>query len=701
MLRKLAELKRIQASYVDMGGRTCQASIETLQAILELQGVAASNERQLRDSLELALSTQHRNLIEPVLIAWNGKLAPLSVPSIPSIASTKATLRLENGQSTSADSRDLGRSLCRLFPPQHNPLPLGYHHVEIEHGNHVLRTLVISAPTRSYSCSEDKLRQRERKGSRQKARVERHRTLDVLPSGKWGAFMPLYALESKQSWGAGNIGDLQRLADWVAGQGGGILSTLPLLAGVLNGKAFDPSPYSPITRLFWNEFYVDVERLPEFRQSAAAQKKFLSASFQKRLKAARRSQWVDYAQQMRLRREVLEILAQHFFEGANETVEMSLNESGSSSSKDFDSFVRERPLVKDYARFRAIYDRLGAAWQQWPERLCEGKVRPGDCDPLDERYHLYAQWAAQRQMEKLTEHCCRRGIRFYLDLPVGVSRSGFDVWRNQQLFASEASAGAPPDMFFSKGQNWGFPPMIPERLRETGYQHVIDYLRFQMRPAAILRIDHVMGLHRLYWIPPGFSAEQGAYVRYPAEELHAIVCLESHRNRCEIIGENLGTVPEEVNQAMDRHGHGKMYVVQFEQRSKSEALRSPPKHVVASLNTHDTCTFAAHWRGLDIPFRAKLGLLTKDQVQQEKRRRKELNRCTAEFLRRKELLRGDRADALAVMKALFQWLGEGDAETVLVWLEDLWGETQPQNVPGTFNEYRNWSRKASRSLEEI
>jgi 4-alpha-glucanotransferase len=356
--------------------------------------------------------------------------------------------------------------------------------------------------------------------------------------------------------------------------------------------------------------------------------------------------------------------------------------------------------VREYARFRAVYDRLGVSWEKWPERLRGGRIRPEDYDAAAENYHSYAQWAAQRQMNELVENYRRKGLRLYLDLPLGVNRNGFDVWREQEVFACEANAGAPPDMFFSKGQNWGFPPVMPERLRQTRYQHVIEYLRFQMRHAGMLRIDHVMGLHRLYWIPPGFSAEAGAYVRYPAEELHAVVCLESHRNRCEIIGENLGTVPAEVNQAMDRHGHGRMYVVQFEQQAKKEALRPPAENTVASLDTHDTPTFTAHWRGLDIPFRAKLGLLRREQIKKERATRKKLNLWTLRFLRRKGLLAGGRSETPAVMNALVRWLGKSQAKMVLVSLEDLWGETRPQNVPGTMTEYPNWSRKAKMSLED-
>jgi 4-alpha-glucanotransferase len=211
-----------------------------------------------------------------------------------------------------------------------------------------------------------------------------------------------------------------------------------------------------------------------------------------------------------------------------------------------------------------------------------------------------------------------------------------------------------------------------------------------------------MGLHRLYWVPKGFGATQGAYVRYPAEELYAILCLESHRHKTTLVGENLGTVPPEVNSAMDRHHLRRMYVAQYEQRADSkEALSKPSVQSVASLNTHDMPTFAAHWRGLDIADRCDLGVLGPREAREERRRRKEMNEALVAFLRRKRWLRGKTASTEAVLKACLSYLAASDAEIVLVTLEDLWQERLPQNVPATTDERPNWRRKFRLSLDEI
>jgi 4-alpha-glucanotransferase len=224
----------------------------------------------------------------------------------------------------------------------------------------------------------------------------------------------------------------------------------------------------------------------------------------------------------------------------------------------------------------------------------------------------------------------------------------------------------------------------------------------------MLRLDHVMNLHRLYWIPQGHSAKEGAYVTYPAEELYAILSLESHRHRTALVGENLGTVPKEVNEAMARHGLRKMYVVQFAQRANPRAaLATPPPRSVASLNTHDMPAFAAHWRGLDIDDRADLGLFTKAEVRKEHSRRAELNRAMAKFLRRKGLLKREIATsansipAAAILEVCLRWLRSSRAELILVNLEDLWEEENPQNVPGTSTERPNWRRKARLTIEEM
>ena len=265
-------------------------------------------------------------------------------------------------------------------------------------------------------------------------------------------------------------------------------------------------------------------------------------------------------------------------------------------------------------------------------------------------------------------------------MPLGVHADSYDTWRERNSFAEGATVGAPPDAHFTGGQDWEFPPPHPQRAREDGYRYLIESLRHVMRHASILRIDHVLGLHRLFWIPDGTDGGDGVYVRYPADELYAILVLESHRNRTILLGEDLGNVPPYVRPAMARHGLLRSYVLQFE-LAFGHAPDPPDRSQVASLNTHDTELFAAFWQGLpDAQRRSALtGLLAGEGVAD-----------------------GDFADAGQAQRAANSWLAKSEASTVIVSLEDLWQETEPQNVPGTSERARsNWRRKARHSLEEI
>jgi 4-alpha-glucanotransferase len=660
---------------------------------------------------------------------FNSFPVALRIPAANEDQLAECRLRLENGQTrtfsvrlnrlrtlqrtrvagTAFISKQLPLSLTQLAPVLRSGfgeggsrlahhLPHGYHRLDIEIASRTATTLIISAPLKSYS--------------------------DPTLQKSWGAFLPMYAAHSRESWGAGNLGDWQKLTQWIASLGGSVVSTLPLLAAFLDRPLCEPSPYSPASRLFWNEFYLDIPAIPEFSRCQSAQKLVRSRPFQQQLARFRRNSLIDYRAEIAARREVLELLARFFFQ------------TDSPRRKQFLRFLRERPQVEDYAQFRAACDQTNLPWQKWPQRMCDGNLRAGDYSAATKNCHLYSQWLAHEQITALTERCRARGVQFYLDLPLGVHPAGYDLWRERDAFATGANVGAPPDAFFSKGQDWGFTPLHPHRLREQGYRYLRDVLRFQMRHTGMLRLDHIMSVHRLYWIPHGHSAKEGAYVSYPAEDLYAILSLESHRHKTVLVGENLGTVPREVNDAMSRHGLRQMYVVQFAQRpTPRAALAKPPPHSISSLNTHDMPTFAAHLRGLDIDDRGKLGLLTKVQMRKEHARRNELNQAMRKFLESKGWLISDPAPGVAVVllawlpilglstqetepkplvpnyrafpevdavtRAALAWLAVSPTDLILINLQDLWAEELPQNVPGTSNERPNWRRKTRFTIEEI
>ncbi len=532
------------------------------------------------------------------------------------------------------------------------PLDPGYHRLHVSVRGLKASTLVISSPIRAYT--------------------------DVSRPRDWGVFLPLYALHSVRSWGVGDFRDLTRLAQWVEGLGGRTVATLPLLAQFYEEGLFEPSPYSPVSRLMWNELYSDVDGLKELTYGVQERHPFESLGFKLAIQDTSHQGLVDWPLVAGLKGQALRAASQMKLRPPRRQAE-------------FESFTLSNPLVSEYARFRARTERHGP-WPKWPSES-------PDFEPQVARYHEYAQWTAGTQLKDLTGGT---NAGLYLDLPLGVHGAGFDTWRWPRSFVPGLSAGAPPDAFYAGGQHWGFPPLHPEANRDNGYEYVTAYIRHNLHYASRLRIDHVMGLHRLFVIPEGFEARNGVYVRYPAEELYAIFCLESHRHAAEIVGEDLGTVPSYVRRAMRRHGFSGMYVLPFEIDVGAGLIRRPAPDSVAALNTHDLPTFAAWWAGEDIDQRESSGQISAPDAANERAARRQERESASRFLSGQGLLSPIAALSTdEVRRAMVRFLGESPARLVLLNLEDLWGETEPQNVPGSSNERPNWRRRARLSLEEM
>ncbi|QDU36741.1 4-alpha-glucanotransferase [Maioricimonas rarisocia] len=675
-LQHLARLHGIQPVFFEISGERRLADSDSLIRLLQAWGVPIERPADAPSLLRERRQQLWRRILEPVCVAWDGQgTVPIRLPEAIANGPFRAHLRHENGDEHAweGDLQDLPTTrrktidgeacVVRQLPVR--DVPNGYHTLKVElPAGATASTRIIASPRIAW-------------------RPEGNATQS------WGVFAPLYAIHRQRSWGAGDFSDLEAMMGWVAQQGGQFVATLPLLAW-LSEVSDDPSPYSPASRLFWNEFYLDLTQIPEFPSSTTVQSQVASPAFQRRLAELRQTDLVQYTEQMDLKRSVLRQLATEFFE------------QPADRQQELEEFRRSHPEVDRYAVFRAVGDRQGEVWTQWPQRQRNGTVDESDYDQADYRYHLYTQWQVERQLQSLRTRADSLGTLWYLDFPMGVNRAGYDVWRWRDVFALGASGGAPPDVFFTKGQNWGFPPLHPERLREQGYDYLIRSLRRHLQCARLLRVDHVMGLHRMFWIPAGTGAAGGGYVRYHSEEMFAIVILESRRARAQIVGENLGTVPDAVNRALEQHRIKDMYVLQFSGSADADPPLHPPSdRSVASLNTHDTPTFAAFWNGHDIDDRSELGLLDDGQAQHEHEERARLREALVAFLQRENRLPKGEHEPRDVLKGLLTWLADGPAPVVLVTLEDLWGETQPQNTPGTFEERPNWRRKARHSMEEF
>jgi len=408
------------------------------------------------------------------------------------------------------------------------------------------------------------------------------------------------------------------------------------------------------------------------------------------LRALRAARLVDQQRLMSLKRQIVSLLADEFFSRPGDR------------QAAFTQFLREFPDAEQYARFRAAGERHGLNWRQWPQPLSSGRIEPADYDEPARQYHLYSQWQVEQQLASLIEHAQSKNMIWYLDLPLGVSGNSYDVWRQPECFLEGLSGGAPPDSFFTKGQNWDFPPLHPRRSRQQGHSYFLETIRRQLCHARLLRLDHFMGMHRLYCIPQGFEATDGVYVRYPAEDFYAMLTLESHRYRSGIVGENLGTVPPVVNAAMREHGILGMYVFQYETGPDPErSLRAPRPDEAAAVNTHDMAPFASYWTGLDIDARMELGLIDEVEARRQRDDLAALRAALVRFLRRRNLLAEETFDPQLVLEACLAMLAASPAPVVLVNLEDLWQETEPQNTPGTFRERPNWRRKTRYAFEEF
>jgi 4-alpha-glucanotransferase len=672
-LAELARFCQIETGYQDVSGRYHEATVEALLYVLSQLGVPLRGPQEAAAALREQQNHHSQQIMPPVSVMWgHGAISlPVTLPAVLVGRQLAVRLELEDGRVRHYTWRS-GEAI-RLSPPEAaqkhlitlsleiaGRLPYGYHRLYLEMAGQFAETCLIVAPRRAYAPSS--------------------------AEGKtWGVFLPLYALWSERSWGSGNFNDLGDLMAWTGHQGGRVVGTLPFLAAFMD-KAEGYSPYTPASRLAWNEYYLDMAALPEFACCPAARAIYGERGFQEDLRVLRNFPLIDYNTGTRLRRRILEATAQYC-------------EENSRGQEELATFAAAHPLAADYAVFRATRETRNQDWPEWPGPLREGKLGSGDYEEKAFRYHLYAQMRAQQQIEAVAARGQDNQVRLYLDMPLGVHPAGYDVWRHQGIYLPDVSVGAPPDAIFSGGQNWNFPPLHPGRLRQQRYEYYRACLRHQMRYAGVLRLDHVMGLHRLFWIPRGMTACEGIYVRYPAAEFYAILSLESWRHRCLVLGEDLGTVPPDVRPAMAERGIFRMYVLQYEfNQGKGQPLGPVAAPAVAALNTHDMPPWAAFWAGRDLVTRTGLGLLSNVAAALEYRRRLSLQETLVGYLQRRGRTAPGNKGAV-FLDSVLAFLGRSRARLVLVNLEDLWGETQAQNVPGTGVAYGNWRHRARYSLE--
>jgi 4-alpha-glucanotransferase len=674
-LTQLAVMMGIQTRYHSAFGTEIEAGAESLVAVLNALGVPI---RANLSNIDVVCADQMRALwaeaVDPVAVFWEGRARKLKIrhSAKTESAGIKVSLKEESGRAhefsfvlktlpVTRRMRIDGANYLERTLAIKPVLPPGYHQATVSLGDKSLGTvLVIAAPWKAYQFPRSQ-------------RVDR----------ALGVFAPLYAVHSPDSWGIGDWSDLGKLVDKTYAMGGDFVGTLPMLATFNDRPMVEPSPYSPVSRVFWSETYIDPRQTPEWALSPRARKVAESPAFVAEVSRLQAAAVVDYKAVSRLKRTVVQELARCFFEREGD------------KTPEFKAFLKLKPTVLDYAQFRAVCDASGKVFQKWPERLEKGVLRSGDYIESDVQYYLYSQWVAHVQLAELARTAKRDGQGIYIDFPLSANAAGFDVWRERDSFSELASAGCPPDPAHVLGQDWGILPLHPTRIRENGYRYVRQCLENHMRYAGMLRLDHVMAFYRLYWVPRKLGAKAGAYVRYAMDEVFALLCLESHRNQCVLIGEDLGTVPPEIRKAMDQHKILRMYVQQRRfSLDPGEPLSPTPENCISSLNTHDMPPFAAYWAGLDIVDKMKLGYYGRDALAGKFKDREKQKAVVVNWLiKTGRIERRQSKDVKAIVEALLRWTASGPAQVMQVNIEDLWLETHFQNVPGTWKERPNWRRK--------
>lgn len=703
LLDQLARLRGIGDRYHDYRGELKTVGAASKTAILAAMGCRVSDAEAVAGEIRQIEAGRWQGLLPGVCVVRPGASGvSVVVPADALEGELRWSLRLDDGSARSGACRaaDLGeterqdvdgRSMTRRVLALPEDLPSGYHQLELtaSDGDRGGCSLIVAAN----HCHEP----------------------DALTGGGrlWGVAVQLYTLRSEANWGMGDFADLESVLRRAAASGAAFVGLNPLHA-LFPSNPHHFSPYSPSSRHFLNVLYIAVPQLPEFGECAEAQAMVARPEFVAELERVRATPTVDYPAVSRLKLPVLRLLFRHF---RDEHLARD-----SARARAFREFRAERgaPL-----RLHALHDALDEqlrgedpelwGWPVWPEQY----RRPDDPAVAEwERrnaelvdFHAWLQWLADAQLAEAQRVALGAGmaIGLYGDYAVGVNPSGSETWSDQQVYCNGAGVGAPPDALALKGQDWGIPPQDPHELRAAAYRPFRNLIAANMRHFGALRLDHVMALFRQWWVPVGLDATEGGYVHYPLEDLMSVLALESTLNRCLVVGEDLGTVPEEMRHAMAAFSVYHYKVLLFEKHGDGR-FRSPEEYLrrsIATITTHDLPTLRGYWEGRDLELRDRLQLYPNDEIRRHVREERVRDRAQLLAALAAAGLApaaptspdGPYTDALAHATQLY--LGRSAAALAVLQAEDLIGMTDPVNVPGTRDEHANWQRKMTATIDEI
>jgi len=547
-----------------------------------------------------------------------------------------------------------------------DPAPLGRHALELEVDGYArARVHLVVVPRRAYP-----------------------------PRGRrWGIALQLYTLRSERNHGIGDFGDLRAVCVLLGARGASYVGINPLHAPFRS----DPeaaSPYAASSRRWLNWLAIALDDVPEL-QAPAVRALLARAEVRAQVAALRASAAVDYAGVATLKDAVLR--------ACYAALPHDLTRAAA-----FAAWCARagEPLAR-FAAFEVLVARYGrdlAAWPaglQAPDAPDVARALAGEADALG--YAMYLQWLAAEQLATLASHAGRHGVALYRDLAVGVDAGAADVWADRGAYVGGVQVGAPPDVLNTQGQDWGLPPPDPRALARDGYAAFLALLQANCRAAGALRIDHAFSLARLYWIPFGAGAREGTYVSYPLDDLRGIVALASVRERCVVIGEDLGTVPDGFRERMEATGILAYRILLFE-RHPDGSFAAPEEYPAAALaasGTHDLATIPAWLAGDDLALRERLGLARTPLAQERAVRERDRALLVETLVRHGDLAGNERDDETAIVVAANRYLASSPCAIVMGQMDDILGERDPVNVPGTSTEYPNWRRKLSTPIEAL
>lgn len=710
-IAKLADDKGIAREYIDVTNNKVTIGEKSRRTALELMAYPLDDEDALQKCLKEEQRKTFSDILEPVTVIRDGDFPFIYLKVRADVRDNAAitwTIELENGKTITEVCPlyeiEIADYVCfdgveydiRRFILQ-DTLPYGYHSFScvITDGYSIynsIKSSLICAPQKAYVPDE----------------IEKGKRI-------WGASVQLYSLRSKNNWGVGDFSDLRKLLHYISACGGQFVGLNPLHAGYPSNPDPDAiSPYSPSSRQWLNVIYISVEDVPEYVQCTEALALVSSKSFQQRLRALREREYVDYRGVLELKLKVLRIIFD----------KQRVDDRRSTRGKQFLDFMASGgQSLLDMATYDALQASLYAkgvnawGWQTFPQEYQKSSLpfvelwRQEHID--DVRFFCYLQFLAREQLESAYRKSKDLGMIIgpYRDLAVGVSRGSCDVWSDKyNIYRVDGSLGAPPDPLGPLGQSWGLSPMDPVSLKRAAYRPLIDLYRANMCSCGALRIDHAAGLFRFWWVRDGENATTGAYVMSNMHDLMGILALESQRNKCLIIAEDLGTIPAELRKALKELG-AYSYKLFFGERAADGGFIAPKDYeplAMAAITTHDMPTLKGWWNNKDLEIGTKLGLYTQEQAEHLRVDRQNSKQRILDSMHGLGTVGNEipyRADECEMNENLVKGfqvhMCSSSCALYSSQIEDWIGVETPVNIPGTFHEYPNWRRKLTKDIEDI